>query len=265
VGDKTENCSCLSCRRLNDGHPDFFIAGNRGRIKVEDIGLFFDFISSQPFLSSLNVSIFNNAEDMTWEASNKLLKALEEHSNHYFFLITANLERVIPTVRSRCFHFKFDPLRSDDLTNILWKKLGFELPKAKVLGWLGSQGNIDVFKDPSTLLETRASVFSLFPQIVKKETCQVLDFIDRYPSESGALLDIFLLLLTDMLLIKNGLDSEIVNKDMEDDLKKFCEKTDYKFLIVLGNMFNSIKEHKHLNIDLSSRMKNNTMKMELVG
>jgi hypothetical protein len=196
---------------------------------------------------------------MTWEASNKLLKAFEEYQDHYFFLVSSNAEKIIPTIRSRCLHFKFNSLRPEDIVNILWIKKGFELPKAKSLGWVGSEG-VDVFSNPSLYIELRESVLTLFSTVVKKDICQALDLVDRYSSEPKALLDLFLILITDMLMIKDGCENSVVNKDQVGEIKKACEKVDYRFLILLGNLFGSAKENQHLNIDLGSRLKNNIMK-----
>ena len=50
-------------------------------------------------------------EDLTINATNTLLKNLEEtNHNTYVFLISHNLEKVLKTIQSRVFKFYFNPI-----------------------------------------------------------------------------------------------------------------------------------------------------------
>lgn len=97
---------CDACNRFDEGnHPDFIlIDGTKGLIKKKDIDDLSNFFS----LSALEkghrgVYLINGIENITQEASNALLKFLEEpRGNIVALLTTSNREKVLQTIKSRC-------------------------------------------------------------------------------------------------------------------------------------------------------------------
>jgi len=97
---------CEACKRFDEGnHPDFIlIDGTKGLIKKSDIDDLSKFFS----LSALEknrkgVYILNGIENITQEASNALLKFLEEpKGNIVALLTTSNRAKVMTTIKSRC-------------------------------------------------------------------------------------------------------------------------------------------------------------------
>ena len=70
--------------------------------------------SFKSFEGGSRVVIIVDCERMTTEAANALLKILEEPPpNVYFFLLTSDPGRLLPTVRSRCQIVRFGPLPRD--------------------------------------------------------------------------------------------------------------------------------------------------------
>lgn len=124
----TLNCNnggcgeCPSCKNLSlNIHPDIKeIKDDNGYIKIDTIRELIQEGSLSPTYKK-RVYIINNAHFLTQEAANCLLKTLEEPGNALFILITNSLESLFPTIRSRCFTLRFNPL---SLFN--FKTLGFE-------------------------------------------------------------------------------------------------------------------------------------------
>lgn len=78
--------------------------------------------------------IIYDAHLMADEAQNALLKSLEEPPEDVvFFLLTSNKERLLPTILSRCWQVKFNPLADGQIKDILVKYFEVEEKKAKVL------------------------------------------------------------------------------------------------------------------------------------
>jgi DNA polymerase III subunit delta' len=78
--------------------------------------------------------IVYDAHLMADEAQNALLKSLEEPPEDLvFFLITSNKERLLPTILSRCWQVKFNPLSDEQIKDILVKYFEIEEKKAKML------------------------------------------------------------------------------------------------------------------------------------
>ena len=104
--------TCRPCIKLERGsHPDLVVIENEGSIGIDDSRLITKEISEYPFESEKRVIIIDNAETMTIEAANALLKTIEEPPPYNHFFIITSSERDIPmTIRSRCTRVPFSVL-----------------------------------------------------------------------------------------------------------------------------------------------------------
>jgi DNA polymerase-3 subunit delta' len=96
---------CLSCRKIRHGnHPDVVIVEPRGAtLKIDQIREVQRSISFTHFEGRYKIVIFLDANKMTLEAANSLLKVLEEPpSGTLFILVAENGDNILPTVLSRC-------------------------------------------------------------------------------------------------------------------------------------------------------------------
>ncbi len=97
--------SCLLSRA--DTHPDRVVVmpEEKGKaIRVDQIRALNDFVYSRPQIGSRRVVILQPAEAMNLNASNALLKTLEEPAPDACLLLTSSSPaRLLPTIRSRCF------------------------------------------------------------------------------------------------------------------------------------------------------------------
>ncbi len=86
--------------------------------------------------------IIYDAHLMADEAQNALLKSLEEPpENVIFFLLTSDKERLLPTIMSRCWQVKFNPLSNSEIKVILIKHFQIEESKAELLSYF-SDGSL---------------------------------------------------------------------------------------------------------------------------
>ncbi|OGO88801.1 MAG: hypothetical protein A2Y17_03855 [Clostridiales bacterium GWF2_38_85] len=98
--------SCSSCLKLSElCHPDVVLlssSGGRFSFHIEDIRFIRSDAYVMPNDSDKKIYILENAQDMTVQAQNALLKILEEPpKNVYFFILTIRRELLLPTVLSR--------------------------------------------------------------------------------------------------------------------------------------------------------------------
>lgn len=102
---------CNECLKVANGtNPNLNIINPSGEyIKKEQImDLQKDFGLTS---DKKKIFIINEADKMTSSSANSLLKFLEEMGeNTYGVLITENLNRILPTVRSRCQIINFNPI-----------------------------------------------------------------------------------------------------------------------------------------------------------
>jgi len=103
---------CDMCVAIAEGHAmdviEIDAASNRG---IDDIRELRDRVAYAPTQGRAKVYILDEAHMLTPEASNALLKTLEEPPEHvYFVLATTEPHKVLPTIHSRCQSFEFRPI-----------------------------------------------------------------------------------------------------------------------------------------------------------
>ncbi len=111
---------------LKNTHPDLFIveAENDKSIKIDKIRELKQFLSQTPSVSDYKIIIIDPIEHLTINATNTLLKSLEEtNHNTYIFLISHNLENVLKTIQSRVFKFYFNPILKEKFISLLSSRI----------------------------------------------------------------------------------------------------------------------------------------------
>ena len=130
---------------------DYYELGPDGKsIKVSQIRELQNVINIKPTFSKKSVYIIDDADLMTIEAQNSLLKTLEEPPEYAVIILIVHNERsILSTVKSRCVNIKFSKLSDKDIKKYLLKKdLNFEDKNINVFKVLdGSLNNIDFIKD----------------------------------------------------------------------------------------------------------------------
>ena len=140
--EETAPCGvCNSCRKiLSGGHPDLHYAtvpDNKTVIGVQEIREAIHQLEYAPFEGNFRVLIVENAEKLTDEAQNALLKTLEEPpSTAVIVLVTPLFGALIPTVVSRCRAVRFSLLSQETIATLL-REHGAESSKAAELARLG--------------------------------------------------------------------------------------------------------------------------------
>jgi len=89
-------------------------------ITVKQIRELGEFMGMTAALSPWRVAVIDSMDELNKEASNALLKMLEEPpANTLFLLISHAPGRLLPTIRSRCRLLHFDALEDDAMTSVL--------------------------------------------------------------------------------------------------------------------------------------------------
>lgn len=220
---------CPHCRAINNGNfPDVMVLSPAKEVlKIDQMRLLKDTAYLKPMVGQKRVFIVAEAEKMNDEASNSLLKVLEEPpAFSQIILVTSNPFRIIHTIKSRCQLFMFSPIAKDEIRKALELK-GYREDKARILSLLVS-GNL---KQALTLewdevQILREQAWHLFLAFLKEE--KISPHLEQFSSlrmvMKEELEDVFRILSSfcrDVILIKEGADSELLlNPDFEEDLKK---------------------------------------------
>jgi DNA polymerase III delta prime subunit len=131
---------------LDSRREDFFATGefgNRARsIGIDLVRGAIETLSKQPFEGRRSVVAFFEAHLATVEAQNSLLKLLEEPPRSAaIVLVTEFPDRFLPTVLSRCYEVRFDPLPAEVIGSFLGEFYSVEGEEARRLAAL-AQGNL---------------------------------------------------------------------------------------------------------------------------
>ena len=117
--------TCVTCRLLNNNaSPDFrVVTTDKKSISVDDIRYIIDWTYIRPTYSSRKVYIIEDADRMTAQAQNALLKTLEAPPDYITAIMTlTNPQSLLETVRSRCVSWNFSNYSDDEVAAIIQTK-----------------------------------------------------------------------------------------------------------------------------------------------
>lgn len=117
--EETSYCdNCKSCIEFStNNNPDFiYLEPEETKIKIDQIRTMQVKVAEKPIISKSKVYIINDADTMTKEAQNCLLKTLEEPPEYVtIILIGKNEEDFLTTIKSRCTKIYFDKISKQEL------------------------------------------------------------------------------------------------------------------------------------------------------
>ncbi len=165
TGEGDKPCgSCRNCRRYDARtHPNALFPAPLPRektIKVDALRQTIDALSRHALETGKRVIVIENAERMTPQAQNCLLKTLEESPEDTFFFLTADVESaILPTVRSRCRCVRMQPWTEERVLRALESR-GIERSRALALARYceGSLGRALSMQEDESYWEARELV-----------------------------------------------------------------------------------------------------------
>ena len=176
LNQRTDNqCICKSCIEFDtNNNPDFLIIEPDGNsIKIEQIRNLQKLIQEKPIISNKKVYIIDNADLMTKEAQNCLLKTLEEPPEYAVIILVGSNENLfLTTIKSRCMILHFDKISNEEIKRYLKDNLGINQINEEMLDMFqGSIGKAMNLKDKQ---EEYESIYGFINNLGK------IDVIDLY-------------------------------------------------------------------------------------
>ena len=215
--------TCRACLLFSEqSNPDFQEIICEGKsIGVEDIRRITKDIVIRPLYSEYKVIIINDADKMTLQAQNALLKSLEEPPRYIVFILTAHsASSLAPTIRSRCQKIQFSKLADSEIENILSARYG-DLDRGFIISYAdGVIGTALELADNPQLLELRDRVLGAIASLISSSGENIIDVSKLFEDNTDKLqfmLKIVLLYLRDLLIYsKTENISILINSDKKD-------------------------------------------------
>jgi DNA polymerase-3 subunit gamma/tau len=158
---KVEPCNrCKQCLSINKGGNidviEIDAASHRG---IDDVRNLREAVKLATASAKKKIYIIDEAHMLTTEASNALLKTLEEPPDHAIFILaTTNPEKLIETIRSRAVNIKFNKANQDELLRSLNKVVrGEKLKIDKQSLGVVAKASDGSFRDATKILEQLAT------------------------------------------------------------------------------------------------------------
>ena len=170
-----ETCTCKSCTCfVGENHPDFMLINENGEtIKIEQIRKITEKVIEKPIISARKVYIINDAEKMTKDAQNCLLKTLEEPPEFItIILISSNENAILNTIKSRCIKIKFKNISDEMLSKFATEIIGYNnLTENLLKSFGGSIGKAIKLKENS---EKYLEIENLIKDLSKKDIIDII-------------------------------------------------------------------------------------------
>jgi DNA polymerase-3 subunit delta' len=267
TADACEECS--HCRAINhQNFPDVMvISPEKEVLKIDQMRLLKDTAYLKPMAGFKRVFIIDEAEKMNDEASNSLLKILEEPPPFsHIILVTPNPYRIIPTIKSRCQTFQFSPIPKEDIQKALVAK-GVRQERAQILSLL-VDGNLKqaLSLEWEEVQLQRKMAWQFFLALQKKEHAGNL--LQQFSASRTIIknelentLKILASFCRDILLIKEEADLEfLLNPDLAGELAEAARTMPadqaMDFLSQIDFAMGAMRKNLNINVLVSSIFSN---------
>lgn len=225
---KSEPCGkCHSCIQAESGNqPDIIWVKHEkpASIGVEDVRLQINSdILIKPYSSRYKVYIIDEAEKMTVQAQNALLKTIEEPPAYgIIILLTTNADSFLPTILSRCVTLNLKPLSNKEIETYLMTKEQIPDYKARFAAAFaqGRLGRAIDIATSSDFNEIKDRVIHLLKYINEMELTEVIDAVRdaaEHKLDIENYIDFMMMWYRDVLIYKSTNDANLVI--FKDELK----------------------------------------------
>lgn len=236
-------------------HPDFLrFTPVNGVIGVDEVRELPKALSYAPLESPIRIVLVTEAEALNAQASNAVLKILEEPPPHtMFFLLARDTESLLETITSRCQTLRFFPLSDEEIEK--------SVPGAPLSWCEGSLGRARKFAESEGAAELRKNacehllaLWENSPRIPSGAVnwVEALDGDD----ERGIAIESWELLTRDLAYALAGADSSLRFPEYRVRLQALAKGADAEALAEAGTRFSAInrfrvQENFHANAKLA--------------
>ena len=230
---------------------------SHGSISVDDIRKQInEDIQIKPYSGKYKIYIMADADLMTVQAQNALLKTIEEPPSYaVIFLLTENADSLLPTICSRCVMLKLRNIKDQLVKKYLMEQLQIPDYKAELCTAF-AQGNIGraiMLASSDHFNEIRDEAVQLLKYIDTMELPELMDAVKRitvYKIEITDYLDILMIWYRDVLIYKatKNIDRVIFGEELE-FIRERAKKSSYEGIETILKALEKAKERLKANVN----------------
>ncbi len=256
---------CKSCiQAMTRNHPDIITVTHDKPLTVSVDDVREQIVSDariKPYQSRWKIYIMNEAEKMTPQAQNALLKTLEEPPEYVvIILLTTSKTAMLPTVLSRCVQLDMRPVEDRVIRNYLMTEVGIPDYRADICtafarGNVGKARSLAVSEDFENIKEEAVRVLKFIKKMDTSDMIRSLKSLEEYKLSINDFLDICMIWYRDVLLYKATMDdSAIVFKDETESIIREAEDSTYEGIENTLRILDKTKERLKANVNFELAM-----------
>ena len=260
TGDNEPCGKCHSCKQAESGnHPDIIRVTHEkpNSISVDDIRTQVNnTVDIKPYQGPYKVYIIPQADMMTPQAQNAILKTIEEPPSYaVFLLLTENAETLLPTINSRCVMLKLRNIKDTLIKKYLMENLEIPDYKADMCTAFaqGNMGRAIMLANSDHFNEIREEAVQLLKHISEMELNEIVAAVKNisvYKLEITDYLDIIMIWYRDVLLYKATKEiDKVVFKDQSQSIKEQARQSSYEGIELILESLEKAKARLKANVN----------------
>ena len=256
-----EPCNeCHSCRQaLSGNHPDIIrvVHEKPNTISVEEVRVQINNdIMIRPYNGKYKIYIVPDADMMTVQAQNALLKTIEEPPEYaVIFLLTENAESLLPTILSRCVMLKIKNVKDALIKKYLMEQMQIPDYKADVCtafaqGNMGRAIMLATSEHFNEIKEETLQMMKYIKDMELPELLKALKSLSCYKVEVDDILDLISVWYRDVLLYKATKDiNGVIFSDQMKYIKESANTSSYEGIETILKALEKAKTRLKANVN----------------
>lgn len=255
---------CHSCIQFQtDNHPDvIYVTHAKEGIGVDDIREQINgTVQIKPYSSPYKIYIVDEAEKMTVQAQNALLKTLEEPPSYVvILLLTTRADSFLPTILSRCITLKLKPLYDEVIRDYLMERLHIQKADAEVYTAFarGNLGKAISLSSSDSFADMRYSVMSLLRNARSMDMVLMLETVKRWKEDRLNIqecLDFMQLWYRDVLMFKATQDmAGLIFREEYKHIRETSTKSSFRGIEAILEAIDKAKQRLEANVNYELTM-----------
>ncbi|MDD3219813.1 MAG: DNA polymerase III subunit delta' [Lachnospiraceae bacterium] len=256
---------CPSCKKvLTKNHPDVIFVRHE---KPNSIGIdeirdqVVNDIAIKPYTGPYKIYIISDAQKLTVQAQNALLKTIEEPPEYaVVMLLTDNADSMLPTILSRCVRLQLKALSDDLVKNYLMERLHIPDYQADVSasfakGNIGKARQIASSEDFEYMTQQSMKLLKNAGNMELYELVEMVKAMSNEKQNINEYLDLFIMWYRDVLMFKatREVDNLVFKKEIN-YIKEDARKRSYEGLELIIDAIEKSKNRLKANVNLELTM-----------